>query len=97
MVMRLMCDGFILDSSSLGSPGLEGLKWLKPVMVGDDLRARLRVLETRPMKSRPHVGLVHSIWEAINQRDELVMTIDSWAMFGRRTPAPAGEPNTDRA
>lgn len=87
MVMRLMCDGFILDSSSLGSPGLEGLKWLKPVMVGDALRARLRVLETRPMKSRPHVGLVHSMWEAVNQRDELVMTIDSWAMFGRREPA----------
>lgn len=89
MVMRLMCDGFILNSSSLGSPGLESLKWLKPVMVGDQLRARLTVLGSRPMKSKPHVGLVHNRWEALNQRDEVVMEIESWAMFGRRTPGEA--------
>lgn len=89
MVMRLMCDGFLLNSSSLGSPGLEQLKWLKPVMVGDEIRARMRVLGTRPMKSKPHVGLVHNVWEAVNQRDEVVMTIESWAMFGRREPGPA--------
>lgn len=88
MVMRMMCDGFILDSSSLGSPGLDGLKWLKPVLVGDELRARMRVLATRPMKSKPHVGLVQTVWEAVNQRDEIVMVIESWAMFGRREPAP---------
>lgn len=87
MVMRLMCDGFILDSSSLGSPGLDSLKWLKPVMVGDELRARMTVLATRPMNSRPHVGLVQTRWEAVNQRDEAVMVIESWAMFGRREPA----------
>lgn len=91
MVMRLMCDGFILHSSSLGSPGLENLKWLKPVMVGDEIFARMRVLGTRPMKSKPHVGLVHTVWEAVNQRDEVVMVIESWAMFGRRHP---GEPPT---
>lgn len=89
IVMRLMCDGFLLDSSSLGSPGLESLRWLKPVLVGDALRARMTVLASRPMKSKPHVGLVQTRWEAINQRDEVVMTIESWAMFGRRTPAEA--------
>jgi len=89
MVMRLMCDGFLNNSSSLGSPGLENLKWRKPVMAGDALRARMQVLETRPMKSKAHVGLVRSVWEAINQHDEVVMTIESWAMFGRREPAPA--------
>lgn len=86
MVMRLMCDGFVLQSSSLGSPGLENLKWLKPVLVNDELRARLVVLGKRPMKSKPHVGLVHNRWEALNQRDEIVMTIESWTMFGRREP-----------
>jgi acyl dehydratase len=88
MLMRLMCDGFLLDSSSLGSPGLEGLKWLKPVLAGDDIRARMLVLETRPMKSKPHVGLIRSVWEAINQRDEVVMTVESWSMYGRREPGP---------
>lgn len=84
IVMRLMCDGFLLQSSSLGSPGLDSLRWLKPVMVGDELRARMTVLAKRPMKSKPHVGLVQTRWEALNQRDEVVMTIESWAMFGRR-------------
>ena len=87
MVMRMMCDGFLLDSSSLGSPGLESLKWIKPVMVGDQLRARMIVLGSRAMKSKPHVGLVNTRWEAVNQRDEVVMTIESWAMFRRREPA----------
>jgi acyl dehydratase len=92
MVMRLMCDGFLLDSSSLGSPGLDSLKWLKPVMVGDEIRARMTVLASRAMKSKPHVGLVQTRWEAVNQRDEPVMVIESWAMFGRREPgAPAAE------
>lgn len=86
IVMRLMCDGFILNSSSLGSPGLDSLKWLKPVLVGDELRARMTVLATRPMNSKPKVGLVQTRWEAVNQRDEVVMLIESWAMFGRRHP-----------
>lgn len=86
MTMRLMCDGFLNNSSSLGSPGLESLKWQKPVLVGDKLHARLTVLGSRPMNSKPHVGLVHNRWETLNQRDEVVMTIESWAMFRRRTP-----------
>ncbi len=89
MVMRLMCDGFLLQSSSLGSPGLDSLRWLKPVMVDDELRARMTVLAKRPMKSKPHVGLVQTRWEALNQRDEVVMTIESWAMFGRKSPEGA--------
>ena len=88
MVMRLMCDGFLLKSSSLGSPGLDALKWLRPVLVGDDIRARMTVLGKRPMKSKPQVGLIQTRWEALNQRDEVVMMIESWAMFGRREAAP---------
>ncbi|MFZ5528903.1 MAG: MaoC family dehydratase [Pseudomonadota bacterium] len=87
MVMRLMCDGFLLKSSSLGSPGLDSLKWLRPVMVGDEIRARMTVLGRRPMKSKPNVGLVQTRWEAVNQRDEVVMTIENWAMFGRKETA----------
>jgi len=94
IVMRLMCDGFLLQSSSLGSPGLDSLRWLRPVMVGDEVRARMTVLAKRPMRSKPHVGLVQTRWEALNQRDEVVMTIESWAMFGRREPAaPADAPS----
>lgn len=88
LVMRMMCDAYLLRSSSLGSPGLDGIKWLKPVLVGDTLRVRLHVLESRPMKSRAEVGLIRCRWEGVNQRDEIVLTMEGWGMFGRRHAAP---------
>lgn len=84
MTMRMMCDDYLLESSSLGSPGIDNLRWLKPVLPGDTLGIRLTVLETRPMASRPHVGLVLSRWEVLNQRAEAVLSMQGWGMFGRR-------------
>ncbi|MEZ5607638.1 MAG: MaoC family dehydratase [Burkholderiaceae bacterium] len=90
MAMGLMVRNFLLESSSLGSPGLEKLQWLKPVFPGDTLSLRQRVIETRPMKSRPDVGLVRTIWEMFNQHGEQVLMMDGYGMFRRRTPgAPA--------
>jgi acyl dehydratase len=87
MAMRMMCDAYLLDSSSLGSPGIDSLRWTKPVHPGDTLGVRLTTLDARPMASRPNVGLVLSKWEVLNQRGELVLTMQGWGMFGRR---PAG-------
>ena len=92
MTMRMMCDEYLLDSASLGSPGLENIRWTKPVYPGDTLRVRMEVLETRPMASRPQVGLVRSTWTVLNQRDEAVMTMEGWAMFGRREPRVGENP-----
>jgi acyl dehydratase len=89
MVMRMTCDAYLLDSTSLGSPGLEKLKWTRPVFVGDTLRVRLTVLEARPMGSKPHVGLVRSAWQALNQHGEVVLEMEGYGMFGRRDVAPA--------
>ena len=50
---------------------------------------RLTVMEARPMASRPHVGLVRSQWEVLNQKRETVLTMEGWGMFGRRENAPA--------
>lgn len=87
LAMGLMVRNFLLDSSSLGSPGLEKLQWLKPVYPGDTLTLRQRVIESRPMKSRPDVGLVRTLWEMFNQHGEQVLMMDGYGMFRRRTPA----------
>lgn len=87
MAMRMMCDDYLLDSASLGSPGIDQLKWLKPVCPGDTLSMRMTVLEARVMNSRPGVGLVRSRWEVLNQRHEPVLTMEGWGMFGRRPEA----------
>jgi acyl dehydratase len=84
MAMRMMCDDYLLESSSLGSPGIDKLRWVKPVFPGDTLRMCMGVRESRPMKSRPEVGLVLSTWEVLNQNDETVLTMEGWGMFGRR-------------
>ena len=84
MAMRMMCDEYLLESASLGSPGLESLKWLKPVYPGDTLSVRLTTVEARPMASRPEVGLVRSKWEVLNQHREPVLAMEGWGMFRRR-------------
>jgi acyl dehydratase len=84
MAMRMMCDAYLLNSASLGSPGIDALRWLKPVFPGDVLRMRLEVLEARPMASKPQVGLVRSRWEMRNQHGVPVLTMEGWGMFGRR-------------
>jgi acyl dehydratase len=84
MAMRLMCDAYLNDSTSLGSPGIDGLRWLKPVYPGDTLSGEMTVLESRAMNSRPGAGLVLSRWRLFNQDGADVMTMQGWGMFGRR-------------
>ena len=89
MAMRMLCDDYLLVSSSMGSPGIDNLRWLKPVYPGDTLSVRLTVLTARPMASRATAGLVQFGWEVLNQHGTVVLTMQGWNMFGRREPAPA--------
>lgn len=91
LCMRLTVDNFLRHTTSLGSPGLEGLKWLKPVYPGDRLALRHVILESRPMRKRPTTGLVRSRWELFNQDGDKVFEMEGWGIFGRRSPATAQE------
>jgi acyl dehydratase len=92
MTMRMICDDHLLEAASLGSPGIDSLRWTRPVYPGDTLRVRLEVLEARPMGSRPDVGLVRSRWQVLNQHAEVVLTMEGWGMFRRRqVQATAGD------
>jgi acyl dehydratase len=82
--MRLMCEAYMSRTVSLGSPGVDNVRWLKPVRAGDTVAYRRIVLESRASSSRKGVGLVKQRWEAVNQRGELVLTMDGWGLFGRR-------------
>jgi acyl dehydratase len=82
----MMCDSYMLDSASLGSPGIDNLKWLKPVRPGDTIRAQRTTLEVRASASRPEMGLVKTRWEVSNQNGEPVMTMEGYGMFRRRNP-----------
>jgi acyl dehydratase len=86
MVMRLMCDSYLLESASLGSPGIENVRWLRPVRPGDTLTAYRTIEETRVSASRPDRGIVKSLWEVENQKGELVLTMSGIQFFLRRNP-----------
>jgi len=84
MTMRMMCDAYLNRSASLGSPGVDNVRWLKPVRPGDTISGRRVVLETRASQSRPDMGVVKMRWEISNQKGELVMTMEGYGMFERR-------------
>ena len=92
LAMRMMCDDYLLEAASLGSPGLENIRWLKPVRPGDTLHIRSVVLEARPLDSKPHVGLLRTRWEMLNQNNEEVMQMEGYGMFQRRDVARTSDP-----
>jgi acyl dehydratase len=89
LTMRMMCDAYLLDAASLGSPGLDELKWLKPVYPGDTLSGTMTVLESRPSAKRPELGLVKTRWDVVNQDGAPVMTMTGWNLYRRRDPGVA--------
>jgi acyl dehydratase len=87
LAMRLTVDNFLSESSSMGSPGLENLRWLKPVYPGDTLHLRYTITESRPLSKRHDLGLVRGLWEMFNQSGDKVLQMEGYGMFARRHPA----------
>ena len=84
--MRMICDIYLLEAASLGSPGVDEVRWVKPVRPGDTLRLKTIVLETRASASRPDMGTMRARSEVYNQHGELVMHMSGVGMFRRRSP-----------
>jgi acyl dehydratase len=91
LAMKLTVENFLNESSSMGSPGLESLRWLKPVYPGDTLRLQHTIIESRPLRTRTDIGLVRSSWDLFNQNDEKVLRMEGYGMFRRRHPATPEE------
>jgi acyl dehydratase len=86
LLMRMIADGFILDSSSMGAPGIEEMRWLKPLRPGTNIRVRVTVLESRSSNSRPEMGLVKFRDEVLDEANNCLATMVVTSMFVRRTP-----------
>jgi len=82
--MRCYADNLLDGSTSMGSPGVEQLRWLAPVRPGDTLSARVTVADLAPSASRADRGTVFLLSELRNQRDEVVLSMTARALFGRR-------------
>jgi len=75
LMMRLLVDQFLPATASLGSPGIDELRWLRPVRPGDAVRIRVTVLDATRSRSKPDRGIVRTLIEVLNQHDEVVMSL----------------------
>ena len=77
LMMRLYTDNYLSKVANLGSPGVDELRWEKPVFPGDQLSIRVTVLEARRSTSKPDRGILRSFIEVLNQKREVVMSLKS--------------------
>jgi acyl dehydratase len=84
LLMRMACDSFVLDSSSMGAPGVDEVSWLKPLRPGTHITLRTTVLETRVSNSRPEMGFVKVRMDVLGDEGEPIMTLTTSMIMGRR-------------
>ncbi len=83
LFMRLLVDGLLNDTLSMGSPGVDELRWRKPVHPGEKLQGQLTVIESTASKSRPNMGIIRSLCELTNPEGEVVISLKGLHFFGR--------------
>jgi acyl dehydratase len=81
---RLVYDTGILTAASMGSPGLDELRWLKPVRPGDTLHVEMEVTESRPSQSKPDRGIMRAAYRYLNQNGEAVLTYTAMHLLKRK-------------
>jgi acyl dehydratase len=84
LMMRLYVDHYLSHVASLSSPGVDELRWLKPVRPGDAISMRITISDTRRSNSKPDRGIVHSHIEVLNQKGEIVMSMKGVNLLGCR-------------
>ena len=84
LAFRAFYDANVINACSMGSPGMDELRWLRPVRPGDTLRTVAQVLEKRPSESKPDRGVLRMGYEVMNQEDAVVMTFVTTHIFRRR-------------
>ena len=89
LLMRMIADGFILDSSSMGGPGVDEVRWLKPLRPGTRIRVRATVLDKRTSTSRPEMGFVKFLYEVLDEQDAVLTTLTCPMMIVRRDSGAA--------
>lgn len=83
LLMRMLCDGYLVESACMGSPGIDSLKWRRPVRPGDRLSGTSTVIDLRASASRPELGIVRFRHEMVNQAGETVVVMENPIFFRR--------------
>jgi acyl dehydratase len=84
LMMRMVADHYLSRVASLASPGVDELRWTPPVRPGDTLSVRATVMDARRSRSKPDRGIVRTLFEVLNQRGEVVMSVKAMNMLRTR-------------
>ena len=90
LAFRIFYQANVINACSMGSPGLDELRWVRPVRPGDTLKVKATVREKRPSRSKPDRGTLLMDYEVLNQMDEVVMTFTAIHIFRKRPEAGQG-------
>ncbi len=85
LMMRLFVEHFLSSVASLASPGVDEVRWLRPVRPGDQLQLRISILEVKPSRTKPDRGMVVSLLEGINQDGEVVSSLKAMNLLAKRS------------
>ncbi len=85
VMMRLVADHYMSKVASLGSPGIDEIRWTRPVRPGDALWIRISIVEAKRSTSKPDRGMVRALVEVMNQKQECVMSLKAMNIFRCRT------------
>ena len=92
-----MCEKFLVDTSSMGSPGVDNLRWLLPLKPGDIIRGYWELLEKRELRSKEDLGILKaSVW-GINQDDQCIITMEPTLMLFKKPKTTALQKNSATA
>ena len=84
LFMRILYDGFLINSAALGSPGMDAIRWLKPLRPGETITGIGEVIKKTPSKSRPEIGSLIINYEVFNKNNELIMTLIGISIFKKK-------------
>ena len=84
LFMRILYDGFLINSAALGSPGMDAIRWLKPLRPGETITGIGVVIKKTPSKSRPEIGSLIINYEVFNKNNELIMTLIGISIFKKK-------------
>jgi acyl dehydratase len=94
LMMRMFVEHFLPGHASLASPGIDELRWTRPVRPGDVLHLRVTVLEATRSRSKPDRGMLRTFIEVLNQNGDVVMTLKPMNLLRCRSPLPSPPPHT---
>lgn len=89
VMMGMLARNTLNGSTAMGSPGIDEIRWYKPVLVGDTITMTNTIVGKRVSASKPDRGIVETQWDGVNQRGEKAVTVRSKVIFGLRNPGAA--------